>query len=103
MLKTIVISVIAAVVIPLAIVLIRFNRKRLHIIRCAEAATPEQLEAIYAHIDVLGTESPSCALLARTNRRSASNDDWTLPIPPYVEPWAAPEQKLFKRKELEVR
>ncbi len=75
-------------VIPLAIILIRFNRKRLHIIRCAEQATPEQLEAIYSQIHVLGTESPSCALLARTNRRSASDEDWVVPIPSYVEPWA---------------
>jgi hypothetical protein len=80
-------AILAAIAIALAIVLIRFNRKRLHIIRCAQAATAEQLEAIYAQIDRLGTQTSSCAVLARTNRRSASDQDWTIPVPPYVEPW----------------
>ena len=68
MVKIVIAGIIAVTVIPLAVVLIRFNRKRLHIIRCAKAASAEQLEAIYAQIDHLGTEAPSCAVLARTNR-----------------------------------
>jgi hypothetical protein len=88
MLKIVLIVIIAAIAIPLAVVLIRFNRKRLHIIRCAHAAGAEQLEAIYTHIDHLGTQAPSCAVLARTNRCSGSDGDWSVPVPPFVEPWA---------------
>ena len=87
MLKIVIATIVAALAVLLAIILIRFNRKRLHIIRCAEAATDQQLEAIYAHIERLGTETPSCAILARTNRRSGSDEDWSIPVPPYVEPW----------------
>ena len=87
MLKIVIATIIVAIVVLLAIILIRFNRKRLHIIRCAEAASERQLEAIYAHIDHLGTETPSCAVLAQTNRRSGSDADWSIPVPSYVEPW----------------
>jgi hypothetical protein len=40
MLKIVIPAIIAAIVIPLAVLLIRFNRKRLHIVRCADSATP---------------------------------------------------------------
>jgi len=81
-------GIIAAVALPLAVILIRFNLKRLHIIRCADAASAQQLEAIYTQIDRLGTQTPSCAVLARTNRRSGSEGDWSIPVPSFVEPWA---------------
>jgi hypothetical protein len=87
MLKIVIATIVAAIVVLLAIILIRFNRKRLHIIRCAKAATDQQLEAIYAQIDHLGTETPSCAVLARTNRRSGSDGDWSIRVPSYIEPW----------------
>ncbi len=88
MVKIVVLGIIAAVAIPLAVDLIRFNRKRLHTIRCAKAASAEQLEAIYAPISQLGTETPSCAVLARTNRHSSSDRDWSIPVPPYIDTWA---------------
>ena len=87
MLKMVIAAVVAVFVIALAVILILFNRKRLQIIRCAKAATSWQLEAIYAQIDRLGTEVPSCAILARTNRHSAVDEDWAIPVPPYVKPW----------------
>ena len=86
--KFLVVGIIAAIAILLAVVLIRFNRKRLHIIRCAESANPEQLEAIYSQVSRLGTEPPSCLVLARTNRRSGSDSDWCITVPSYVEAWA---------------
>jgi hypothetical protein len=89
MLTFIIAGVVAVVGIPLAVVLIRFNRKRLHIVRCAEAASDEQLEAVYAQIGLLGTEAPSCAVLARTNRRTHSEGDWIVPIPSYVGEWTS--------------
>lgn len=89
MAKIVLAGIIAAVVIPLAVVLIRFNLRRLHIIRCAKSASAEQLEAIYARIDHLGTEAPSCAVLARTNRRSDGAQDWVIPVPAYVGAWAS--------------
>jgi len=50
-----------------AIVLIRFNRKRLHIIRAAESATGEQLEQIYRMVEACGTEDCNGFVLGRTN------------------------------------
>jgi len=88
MVKIIIGAIIAVIAILLAAVLIPFNRKRLHIIRCAKAADSQQLEAIYTQIDHLGTQTPSCAVLARTNRRSGSDGDWRVPVPSFVEPWA---------------
>ena len=82
MVKIIIAAVVAAVVLLLAVVLILFNRKRLHIIRCAKAANGQQLEAIYTLIDRLSTEAPTCAVLARTSRRSANDGDWVIPVPP---------------------
>jgi hypothetical protein len=81
----VIIVIVGVIAIPLAIILIRFNRKRLHIIRCARGASPAQLEAIYTQIDKLGTESSSCAVLARTNRSSGGERDWIIPVPCYVD------------------
>lgn len=88
MVKIVVGGIIAALAIPMAVILIRFNRKRRHIIRCAKAASAEQLEAIYTRIAQIGTETPTCAVLARTNRHSNSDRDWSIPVPPYIETWA---------------
>lgn len=81
------VAVIAALSTPLAIVLIRFNRKRLHIIQQAATATEDQLERIYRAIESKPGESPTCAVLARTNR-SAPVSTGIVPIPPYVHPCA---------------
>lgn len=88
MLKIILAGIGGVVVVVLAIALIRFNRKRLHIIRCAHDASADQLEAIYSQIGQIGNEAPSCAVLARTNRPSANEGDWHLTVPSFVEPWA---------------
>lgn len=86
--RIVIATIIAAVALPLAVVLIRFNLKRLHIIGCAKAASPEELEAIYAQIETLGTEPASCAVLARANRPAASDRDWGVPVPSFIESWA---------------
>jgi hypothetical protein len=88
MLKIVIGTLVATIAIALAVVLIRFNLKRLRIIRCAGNASDAELEAIYAQIDSLGTETPSCAVLARTNRRSDSEGDWSIVVPSFVEPWS---------------
>src|SRR5262245_33351502 len=88
MLEIAVAIAIAALLVTLAVVLIRFNWKRRQIIRCAHAASVEQLEAIYARIEHLGTQEPTCAVLARTNRISGANVEWSVPVPAFVEPWA---------------
>jgi hypothetical protein len=80
--------IISAIAVPLSVVLIRFNLKRLHIIRCAKACDFQQLEAIYKLIDELGTLSPLCAILARINRTSGRETDWGVRVPPFVGPWA---------------
>lgn len=57
----------AGAVTALAIVLIRFNRKRLHIIRAAASATSEQLEEIYRTVEACGTEDSQGFVLGWTN------------------------------------
>jgi hypothetical protein len=54
-------------IMTLATNLSRFNRKRLYIIRCAVASTPEQLERIYTCIETFGASSPGGYVLARGN------------------------------------
>lgn len=85
--KIIIIAVLALLLAPLAIMLIRFNRKRLHIIRQAASATDDQLESVYRAIESMNTESPTCGVLARTNRTGPSASA-SVPIPEYVQPWA---------------
>jgi len=71
----------------LAVVLIRFNLKRLHVIKRAAAATDAQLERVYRAVESINTEPPTCAVLARTNRTAPSRSA-IVPIPEYVQPWA---------------
>jgi hypothetical protein len=80
-----VISVLAVLLTPLAILLIRFNRKRLRILRCARAASHEQLENIYSLLERLQPEW-SGAVLARTNR-AAPDQEGLIPLPSFLEPW----------------
>jgi hypothetical protein len=94
-------GIIAAIVIVLGAAIIRFNLKRLYIIRCAKAATDQQLEAIYTQIESLGTETPSCAALARTNRRSGCDADWTLAVPAFVQPGAGQSISMLTTPEVE--
>jgi hypothetical protein len=85
MVPMIVTIVLVALLTPLAVLLVRFNRKRHHIIQCARAATEVQLETIYSCMDgAVGVTSS--AVLGRTNRH-ASGDNWLIPIPGYVKPW----------------
>lgn len=61
---------VSAIAAALAVVLVRFNRKRLHIIRAAAAASPDQLETIYALVERTGTVAANGYVLARTNHRT---------------------------------
>lgn len=81
-------EILAGVAVILSVVFLNpHNRKRRHIIRCFEQATPEELETIYLQMHQLGAEAPRCALLARTNGRSGGLGDLMIPVPSYVEPW----------------
>ena len=71
----IVAALLAAVLIPVAIVLVRVNRKRLHIVRCAEAAPSEDIEAICSQIDCLGTETPIQGRMAKSRRGETGDAD----------------------------
>lgn len=88
MLKSILLLAGAAVVLLLGALLIRFNLKRRHIIRRAEAATPEELEAVYAGIASAGSATSTCAVLGRTNQQLGGEDNWALPVPACVDGWA---------------
>ena len=85
--KIIAITVIVLLLAPVAVVLIRFNRKRLHIIKRAASATDAQLERVYRAIESKNGEPPTCAVLGRTNR-TAPSASAVIPIPEYVRPWA---------------
>ena len=67
--KIIIIFVLALLLVPIAIILIRFNRKRVHIIRQAASATDDQLERVYRSIESKNTESPTCGVLSLSVRR----------------------------------
>lgn len=73
----------------LAVVLIRFNRKRRFIIQCAHSATPEKLERIYTMVEKVGTVPSTGYVLARTNRRTQERR-CLVPIPGGLSdfPWA---------------
>lgn len=97
------ISLVSLITIVFAVVLVPYNLKRKHIIRCARSATNEQLEAIYSNIECLGSVESTCAALARTNSRTGHDDEWKIPIPPYVETWGGrtivlkgPEREVFE-------
>jgi hypothetical protein len=86
MAPTIMTIVLVALLTPLAVLLICYNRKRHYIIQRARAATEGQLETIYSRMDEAIGDTSS-AVLGRTNRH-ASGVDWLIPIPGYVKPWA---------------
>jgi hypothetical protein len=73
----------------LGFVLVRFNRKRLQIIRAAAGATGKQLEEIYRLIDVGGSEKANGFVLGRLNE-AAEDTSRIIAIPSEVEefPWA---------------
>jgi hypothetical protein len=79
------IAVIAALLAPFVALLLRFNRKRTGIMRGAAAATDAQLENVYLAIESTSAEPPTCAVLARTNRKS--DEPSRVPIPPYAGIW----------------
>jgi hypothetical protein len=82
-----IISVLFRLLARFALILIRFNRKRRHIIRQAARATDDQLERVYRAIESKTTESPAYGVLTRTNR-TALYASANIPIPEYVQPWA---------------
>jgi len=72
-----VVIVLAALLTPLAVLLIRFNRKRSHILRCVRSATQGQLEGIYSLLERLQPEPSAraqsgleCPLPAVSSRAS---------------------------------
>ena len=81
----VVLVVIVALLFAAAIPLLRFNRKRLGIIRRASEATHAQLARVYLAIESRATEPPTCAVLARTNRKSDGPS--RVPIPAYAGIW----------------
>ncbi len=73
----------------LAFVLVRFNIKRLRIIRVAATATDQQLEEIYRLVEAIGSERPNGFVLARLNR-VAGDFSCIVAIPQQMRrfPWA---------------
>lgn len=73
----------------LAVVLIRFNRKRLFVAECTRNASPEQLEHIYTLVEQVGTVPATGYVLARTNQHTRDHR-CLVPIPHEISgfPWA---------------
>jgi hypothetical protein len=96
--------VILAFAILLAAVLVPFRRKRLHISRCAAAASPEDLEHIYKLIDALGTVPWNGYVLARTNKR-ANESRCLVPVPLDLVgfPWAGKVIEALAGKDVQFR
>jgi hypothetical protein len=101
---TFVLLVVSAAVAVLAAVLVRFNRKRLHIARCAASAAPEQLERIYALVESLGTLPANGHVLARTNQRTGESR-CLVPVPMDLAgfPWAGKVIEATAGKDVQFR
>ncbi len=97
-------GLLAVAVIFLAVVTLRFNRKRMAIVRAAAAATESQLEAIYTLVERSSTLPAAGHVLARTNRRSADTA-CIIPIPAELAgfPWAGRRIEVTIAKEVEYR
>lgn len=77
--------VLVALIVPLTIWLVRHNRKRLHIIRCVQAASAEQLERIYLMLE-RWQPHPACFVLGRTNL--TASPEALIPLPDFLLPWS---------------
>lgn len=93
-----------AVTIPLialSVVLVRFNRKRLLIIRATAAASANQLDNIYKLVERTGTVAASGYVLARTNKR-ISDSRCLIAVPMLVQtfPWAGKVVEVVASREV---
>lgn len=88
----------------LGFVLLRFNLKRLRIIRAAAGATSEQLEEIYRLIETGGSEKANGFVLGRLNV-AAEDTSCIVAIPGEVEgfPWAGMSVAIDVGKEVRFR
>ncbi|MEM7350789.1 MAG: hypothetical protein AAF657_08285 [Acidobacteriota bacterium] len=81
--------ILAGVLFALAVTLIRFRSKVRRVAEAVEATTPDQLEAIYANVEALGSETPNGGVLAWT-RETAPDHEFVISIPEDLPdfPWA---------------
>lgn len=95
---------ISVAVLALAVVLVRFNRRRLYICRCAAAATPEQLERIYTHVEKTGGVAANGYVLARTNI-TVDETRCLIPVPKDLPdfPWAGKVIEATVAKEVKFQ
>ncbi len=102
--KVLILVVLSAAALALAVALLRFNRKRVYVVRCAANATPEQLERIYSLVEQTGPVAANGFVLARTNRTS---DDigCVVPIPKELPdfPWRGRAIEIEVSKTVEFR
>lgn len=85
----------------LSVELVRFNRKRLSVIRAAAAASADQLDNIYKLVERTGTVAASGYVLARTNKR-VSDSRCLIAVPVVVQtfPWAGKVVEVVVSKEV---
>jgi hypothetical protein len=88
-------------IIALSVMLVRFNRKRLAIIRAAAAASADQLDNIYTLVECTGTVAASGYVLARTNKR-INDSRCLIAVPKRVPafPWAGKVIEVMASKEV---
>ncbi|WP_273429771.1 hypothetical protein [Chitinibacter tainanensis] len=86
--KSLTLLAIVAIAIPLAIAVVRFNRKRRYIESAASAASSKQLNSIYEQIEQVGTVPSNGFVLAHSNELS-SETRCLVPVPELANfPWA---------------
>lgn len=93
---------VSLAVLGLAVVLVRFNRKRRYVARSAAFASLEQLERIYTFVEQVGTVPSNGYVLARTNK-STGETRCLVPIPRSLPdfPWAGKVVEVKVAKDVE--
>ena len=88
----------------LAVAIVRFNLKRSHIKRAAEAASADALDAIWAEIESLSEEPSTAAILVRANGAPLS-DASAVSIPSDLRgfPWAGWSLHCVSDEQFELR
>lgn len=94
-------TVVAAVGTWLAVVLVRFNRRRRRVIESANKLDHSSLERIYTAIEAIGSEEPNGYILARTNRTTA-DARLLVPLTGIVapSPWVGQEVEIHLAKDV---
>jgi hypothetical protein len=92
-----------ALLAKLAVVLVGFNRKRVHIIRAASGATDDQLEEIYKQVEASDSQVSKGWVLARTNA-VVEDESCIVRVPDLPDfPWSGKSIRIEADKSVQFR